>query len=84
MRIGERGWNLKRLINLRLGLNRADDRLPKPLLTPFTDDPEGFVPDFQAMLEAYYQARGWDQSTGFPGYQKLKQLGLEWAAQTIP
>jgi aldehyde:ferredoxin oxidoreductase len=81
MLTGERGWNLKRLINMRLGLTRADDRLPKAFLTPFLDDPEGFVPDFQAMLEAYYQARGWDLSTGFPSQDKLNQLGLEWALQ---
>ena len=82
MLAGERGWNIKRLINFRLGLTRADDRLPKPLLTPFPDDPEGFIPDFQAMLEAYYQARGWDITSGFPSHDKLLQLGLDWATQT--
>jgi len=81
MLTGERGWNLKRLINLRLGLTRADDRLPKAFFTPFLDDPDGFIPDFQAMLEAYYLARGWDSTTGFPNQEKLIQLGLEWALQ---
>lgn len=81
MLTGERGWNLKRLINMRLGLTRADDRLPKAFLTPFLDDPDGFIPNFQAMLEAYYLARGWDSITGFPKQEKLIQLGLEWAFQ---
>ena len=81
MLTGERGWNLKRLINFRLGLTRSDDRLPKAFSTPFPDDPDGFVPDVQAMLEAYYQARGWDSTTGFPNQDKLIQLGLEWALQ---
>jgi aldehyde:ferredoxin oxidoreductase len=78
---GERGWNIKRLINMRLGLTRRDDRLPKALLTPFSDDPEfkGVVPNIDAMLRAYYQARGWDPHTGFPTRTKLKQLGLDWA-----
>ena len=35
MRCGERGWNLKRAINNRLGLTRANDKLPKALLEPY-------------------------------------------------
>jgi aldehyde:ferredoxin oxidoreductase len=81
MLIGERGWNLKRLINFRLGLTRANDRLPKAFLKPFPDDPEGFIPDLPAMLETYYQARGWESTSGFPSRDKLAQLGLEWAVQ---
>ena len=34
IRTGERGWNLKRAINNRLGLTRANDKLPKALLEP--------------------------------------------------
>lgn len=79
---GERAWNLKRVINFRLGLSRANDRLPKGLLTPLPDDPEGFTPDFPAMLEAYYQARGWDAETGFPTREKLQQLGLAWVLES--
>ena len=79
LRSGERGWNLKRLINLRLGLTRADDRLPKPLLTPYADGAaNGFVPDLEAMLQAYYEARGWDATTGRPRREKLLSLGLDW------
>jgi aldehyde:ferredoxin oxidoreductase len=78
MILGERSWNLKRLINLRLGLSRADDRLPKAFLTPFPDDPDGSAPDFQAMLEAYYEARRWDMTTGLPTREKMVQLGLDW------
>jgi len=37
MRSGERGWNLKRVINHRLGLSRASDRLPKALLNQYSD-----------------------------------------------
>ncbi|HLE15333.1 MAG TPA: aldehyde ferredoxin oxidoreductase family protein, partial [Anaerolineales bacterium] len=42
LRCGERGWNLKRVINHRLGLTRANDRLPGPLLLAYEDDAEGF------------------------------------------
>jgi aldehyde:ferredoxin oxidoreductase len=84
MKIGERGWNLKRVINHRLGLTRQNDRLPKALLRPFVDDPlgeNGFAPDLEAMLQAYYHARGWDPVTGFPKQHKLDGLGLGW---TLP
>jgi aldehyde:ferredoxin oxidoreductase len=82
---GERGWNLKRAINNRLGLTRANDRLPKAFLQPYADavEEERFVPDFEAMLAAYYQARGWDQDSGYPGIEKLKILGLDWVARDL-
>lgn len=77
---GERGWNLKRIINHRLGLTRQNDRLPKPLCVPYADDGD-FAPEFDAMLEAYYAARGWDAVTGHPTPDKLRQLGLGWTLQ---
>ena len=81
LRSGERGWNLKRIINHRLGLKRSNDCLPKAMLTPFLEAPEeakGFIPDFEAMLNAYYGVRGWDYITGYPIPEKLKELGLDW------
>jgi aldehyde:ferredoxin oxidoreductase len=77
---GERGWNLKRIINHRLGLTRCNDRLPKAFLQPYTDalGEKGFAPDFDPMLAAYYQARGWDPLSGYPGREKLIALGLDW------
>ncbi len=78
MRFGERSWNLKRAINNRMGLTRANDKLPKALLTPFPDGgSEGFVPDIDGMLGAYYEHRGWDVKTGKPTRAKLMELGLE-------
>ena len=77
--MGERGWNLKRMINHKLGLTRANDRIPKPLTRPLANGgAAGFVPDFDAMMEAYYLARGWDPSTGAPTEEKLTSLGLGW------
>jgi aldehyde:ferredoxin oxidoreductase len=82
MLIGERGWNLKRLINHRLGLTRQDDRLPKALLEPLADGPvAGYVPDIQGMLAAYYLARGWDPLTGQPTPKKLAELDLAWVLE---
>jgi aldehyde:ferredoxin oxidoreductase len=78
MKFGERSWNLKRAINNRMGLTRANDKLPKALLTPYADGgSEGFVPDIEEMLAAYYEARGWDMETGQPTREKLIELGLE-------
>ncbi len=77
MRCGERGWNLKRAINNRMGLTRANDKLPKAMLEPFPDGGSaGYVPDIEAMLSAYYQYRGWDPETGKPSQTKLIELGL--------
>ena len=86
LRCGERAFNLKRLINHRLGLRRSDDALPKAVCVPYPDEPQGlpagFVPDFDAMLQAYYQARGWGPVSGCPLPEKLESLGLGWAGES--
>ena len=81
LKAGERGWNLKRMINIRLGLTRENDQLPKPFLRSYRDRPGGFTPEFEKMLESYYQARGWEKSTGIPSKEKLMELGLGWLAK---
>ncbi|HAV76957.1 MAG TPA: hypothetical protein DCX53_06335, partial [Anaerolineae bacterium] len=84
MKFGERSWNLKRAINNRMGLTRDNDKLPKALLTPYPDGgTNGFVPDIEAMLLAYYRARGWDIDTGKPSREKLSELGLEAVADDL-
>jgi aldehyde:ferredoxin oxidoreductase len=84
MKIGERGWNLKRGINNRLGLTRANDKLPKGLLEPLPNGgAAGYVIPFEEMLEAYYEARGWDKVTGKPSKEKLLELGLDEIARDL-
>jgi aldehyde:ferredoxin oxidoreductase len=84
MRSGERAWNLKRAINNRMGLTRENDKLPKTFLEPYNEGgAAGFVLDFQAMLAAYYEARGWDWETGKPTREKLLELGLDEAAKDL-
>jgi aldehyde:ferredoxin oxidoreductase len=76
--LGERSWNLKRIINHRFGLTGADDRLPEQLLKPLTDGGSaGYVPPFDEMLAAYYRVRGWDPETGKPTPKRLQRLGLQ-------
>lgn len=82
LRTGERAWNLKRLINLRLGLTRACDRLPAPLLRAYPDGgAAGYLIPLAEMLAAYYAARGWDPETGAPLLQKLDELSLKWVVK---
>jgi aldehyde:ferredoxin oxidoreductase len=84
MRAGERAWNLKRAINNRMGLTRANDRLPKALMTPFPDGgSQGFAPDLEGMLITYYEARSWDMDTGKPTRKKLIELGMEDVARDL-
>lgn len=77
MQIGEKIWNLQRLFNLKAGLSKADDSLPKRILEePATAGPgTGTVVDLETMLNEYYQIRGWDEN-GVPTDEKLAELGL--------
>ena len=78
MLAGERAWNLKRAYNMRLGLTRATEKLPRLLLEPLPDGGQaGHVPDMELMLKEYYAARGWDEATGAPTRDKLEELGLD-------
>lgn len=76
--IGERIWNLERLINLREGFTSDNDTLPARLLQePVLTGPSGGrVVELAPMLNEYYRFRGWD-SKGVPTEVKLTQLGLE-------
>ena len=79
LRIGERAWNLKRMINQRLGLTCENDRLPKLLMEAYRDGgAAGIVIPLEEMLAAYYLARGWDSQRGMPTPETLNKLGLGW------
>jgi len=79
LEMGERIFNLKRLINGRYGMDRADDTLPDRFLTEPrpSGSAAGVLPALDEMLDEYYSERGWSPLTGQPSYQKLEQLGLE-------
>jgi len=79
-KIGERAYNLARVFNVREGVTREDDTLPPRLLEePLTEGPAaGKVNEnLPAMLDKYYELRGWDKATGKPTAEKLRELGLE-------
>jgi aldehyde:ferredoxin oxidoreductase len=79
MRIGERILNLERLLNLREGVNRSTDRLPKRLLAePLPDGPrKGSTVPLERLKDDLYEAAGWDQATGLPTLETLRRLGLD-------
>ncbi len=81
---GERIWNLKRAFNCRLGLSRAEERLPQLLLQPLSEGgTQGHVPELELMLREYYEARRWDPETGKPSRKKLEELELGWVAEDL-
>jgi aldehyde:ferredoxin oxidoreductase len=85
-KIGERVYNLARAFNVRDGLTRADDDLPKRLLEEPL--PEGAaeghtVKKLDQSLDAYYGFRGWDKKTGKPTPEKLKELNLDYVIDKI-
>jgi aldehyde:ferredoxin oxidoreductase len=79
MKLGETAVNLARVFNAREGITRADDTLPPRLLEePLPEGPAaGKVNEnLAAMLDMYYELRGWDKTTGKPTPEKLRELGL--------
>jgi aldehyde:ferredoxin oxidoreductase len=85
MTAAERSWNMKRCFNVREGLRRKDDKLPKLMFEPLQDGPakgEHFK-DLEGMLDEYYEAFGWDKDEGVPSKETLKKLDMEDVAQSI-
>lgn len=75
---GERSIAVKRAISNRLGLTRADDKLPKVCLEALQEGGSaGKVPDMDVLLREYYAYRKWDWETGKPHHAQLIALGLE-------
>ena len=76
-KIGERIWNMEREFNNAAGFTKADDSLPKRLLTEAakTGGSKGSVSHLAEMLPKYYEVRGWD-SEGRPTAATKARLGL--------
>ena len=78
--IGERIYNLERLVNVRRGLDRRCDLLPYRVINePIPDGPARgrhcAAEDLRRMLDEYYRLRGWDEA-GVPTAGTLDRLGL--------
>lgn len=76
-KVGERIWNMEREFNNAAGFTKADDTLPKRLLTEGakTGPAKGVVSKLPEMLPKYYEVRGWD-SEGRPTKETRQRLGL--------
>ncbi|MHA1137559.1 MAG: aldehyde ferredoxin oxidoreductase family protein [Candidatus Thorarchaeota archaeon] len=76
--IGARAVTMKRLFNLRCGLDPRDEKLPSALLIPHPDEvTDDFVPDVDMQLNEYYEYRKWDRKSGRPSEEALRFLNLE-------
>ena len=88
MKAGERAFNVYKLLNVREGFTRKDDRFPDLWLKPL-DTPEGkeemtdyykihsiTKDDLQHLLDDYYMEREWDKEKGIPTREKIEELRL--------
>jgi len=79
-RIAEKIYNLERVFNLREGLGRGSDTVPRRLIEePITNagiTTGQTIKNLGGMLDKYYRMRGWTEK-GVPTEAKLKELGLE-------
>jgi aldehyde:ferredoxin oxidoreductase len=82
LKAGERIYNLKRMYNVRCGITRKDDVVPRRMLQEKRGEGGSAenLPPFSEILDEYYKYRDWDQN-GIPTKTKLVELGL---ADMIP
>ena len=78
---GERVYNVEKLFNLREGFGRESDYPPLRFFEePLSDGPGKGArlsrPDYDRLLNEYYESRGWDKETGVPSPEKLRSLDL--------
>ncbi|GAI65847.1 unnamed protein product, partial [marine sediment metagenome] len=85
----ERSWNLLKLMNIKEGFSRKDDKFPSGWFKPLKmgenvlkfQDFYGEVIITQdianQLLDDYYDERGWDKQSSFPTISKIKALALE-------
>jgi len=74
---GQRMKTLRQAFNIREGVSAKDFKLPERVMVPPTAGPiAGREVDFDAFRKNFYQALGWDPTTGKPTEQTLRKLGL--------
>jgi len=80
-RCGERVYNVEKLFNFREGFARdADYPPPRFFEEEMPDGPAKGAKlnreEYDRLLDEYYEARGWNKTTGEPTPEKLRSLGL--------
>ena len=78
MKTGERIWNLTKLFNIKCGVTRNDETIPKRIMEEPLEKEEARIgrESYEKMLDEYYTLRGWDLD-GVPSKEKIKELDLE-------
>ncbi len=81
MKAGERVWNLQKLFNIREGEKPEDSIYPDRFFSEAqSDDSEKArrldLIKVKEILSSYYKARGWNEESGIPTDDKLKDLDL--------
>jgi len=78
MGVGEAIFNLQRLVDVKFGAKRSDDKLPKRMFEPARRGGRAgkYIPFFDKILDKYYNFRGWDRN-GKPTLEKIKELNLD-------
>jgi aldehyde:ferredoxin oxidoreductase len=89
MKASERAWTIGKLLNVREGFDRKDDKAPEAWfkalehegkeyrLTDYYGTSTLSREDMERFLDDYYDERGYDRESGHPTQAKLKELGLE-------
>ena len=80
---GRRVWNLMRAIMVTEGRTREKDTLTDFHFKIEKDEKVLRLSDFEAAKSEYYRLRGWDERTGWPTTEKLKELGLSDVANRL-
>lgn len=75
LEIGERIFNLERMMNIREGIDYRDDRLPRRMIEEVLPGNNGTAIPIEKMLKKYYKIRNWDRD-GIPSQEKLKRLNI--------
>jgi aldehyde:ferredoxin oxidoreductase len=82
MTLGMRIVALKRMLNVRRGVEIADDSLPDLLVKPLEGGgTEGKSPDLETLLSGAYAELGWDSETGQPSSEVLDAWDLGFAIE---
>ena len=89
MKLAERAWTMGKLLNVREGFDRRQDRAPETWFRPLVKDGQEYRlhdyhdtgeinrQDVEKYLDDYYKERDYDKETGLPTIDKLRELGLE-------
>ncbi len=86
MKVGERITTMARVFNIREGLTKKDNWLPKRFFQPHTSGALAdtvIEPDkLKNAITTYYKMMGWNED-GIPTKTKLEELDVDWVSQYL-